>query len=96
MILKIKKGKDFSMESNFCPNCDCYDDKRQMVRSQFENWVISTTVHNIFQGRMQAEVCQSLKVESTNRLLDFGDNSRIPENSSISDMLERVTEYALP
>lgn len=86
-----------------CPACK-KSHKKNVLGSQFPNWIISSTIHNFFQGKTPKLIYRSLKVESTNRYLDFyrlliGDygltlyeKERIPKKSAILDIRKHFSQ----
>jgi hypothetical protein len=59
----------FAIEFN-CPACH-KTFKKNVSGSQFPSWVISSIIHNVFQGKTPGQIYRSLKAESTSRYLDF-------------------------
>jgi hypothetical protein len=86
-----------------CPGCK-KSYKKSVLGSQFPYWIISSTIHGFCQGKTPRRIYRSLKVESTNRYLDFyrlliGDcgltlyeKERIPKKSAILDIRKHFSQ----
>lgn len=93
IIIPKVMGNSFAIQS-YCPACK-RSFKKSAMGSQFSNWIISSIMNNFFQGRTPTQAQRSLKIESTNRYLDFyklliggsklnlEDKERIPKKSAI-------------
>lgn len=75
-----------------CLRCKRKFPVQSFIGSWFPDWVIATTLSNVFQGKKPKEIFESLKTEATNRYKDYGGSERIPDEKTIYDIIGKCAE----
>lgn len=92
MISRFHRDSAVPRKYNYCVVCRKPYEIENFVGSHFPNWVLASVVSNAFQGKRPKEILQSLNVEATNRYLDFDEQSRLPDEKTLYDIIGKIAD----